>query len=105
MRNRHNRMPADQPAIRMHPAHQAPQYQAKALPLPYRIPCMACRVLLPTVFLLTACMGRPMPDANVPPFAKLPFQKFSRQAVVAIALREWRLFGQTVPDPDAEAQR
>jgi hypothetical protein len=87
------------------PQHLAPQYLAKSLLLPYRIPCMACRVLLPTVFLLTACMGRPMPDANVPPFAKVPFEPFSRQAVVAIALREWRLFGQTVADPDAETQR
>jgi hypothetical protein len=46
-----------------------------------------------------------MPDAHVPPFAKIPFEPLSRQAVVAIALREWRLFGQTMADPDAEASR
>ncbi len=46
-----------------------------------------------------------MPDAHVPPFAKAPFEPFSREAVVAIALREWRLFGQNVADPDAEASR
>lgn len=46
-----------------------------------------------------------MPDAHVPPFAKVPFQPFSRAAVVAITLREWRLFGQRVADPDAEASR
>jgi hypothetical protein len=57
------------------------------------------------LFLLTACMGSPMPDAHVPPFAKLPYQPFSRQAVVAIALREWRLFGQNVANPDADATR
>jgi hypothetical protein len=46
-----------------------------------------------------------MPDAHVPPFAKVPFQPFSRQAVVAVALREWRLFGQNIANPDAEATR
>ncbi len=57
------------------------------------------------LFLLTACLGRPMPDAHVPPFAKVPFETFSREAVVAIALREWRLFGQHMADPDAEPMR
>jgi hypothetical protein len=55
--------------------------------------------------LLAACTGKPMPDAHVPPFAKVPFERFSRQAIVAVALREWRLFGQTVADPEAEASR
>jgi hypothetical protein len=50
-------------------------------------------------------MGKPMPDAHVPPFAKIPFEAFSRQAVVAVALREWRLFGQPVADPEADAVR
>jgi Uncharacterized protein conserved in bacteria (DUF2272) len=57
------------------------------------------------LFLLTACMGSPMPDAHVPPFAKVPFEPFSREAVVAIALREWRSFGQNVADPEADATR
>jgi hypothetical protein len=61
-------------------------------------------VILP-LLLLVACMGPEMPDAHVPPFAKVPFQAFSRSAVVAVALREWRLFGQTVADPEAEASR
>lgn len=39
---------------------------------------------------LTACTA---PDAHVPPFARVPYQAFSRQAVVAVTLREWRLFG------------
>jgi Uncharacterized protein conserved in bacteria (DUF2272) len=46
-----------------------------------------------------------MPDAHVPPFAKTPFEPFSREAVVAIAMREWRLFGSNVADPDAETTR
>jgi hypothetical protein len=58
-----------------------------------------------TLFLLAACSGGPMQDAHVPPFAKVPYEPFSRQAVVAVALREWRLFGQTVADPDGEATR
>ncbi len=46
-----------------------------------------------------------MPDAHVPPFAKVPFETFSREAVVAIALREWRLFGQNIADPVADVTR
>jgi hypothetical protein len=46
-----------------------------------------------------------MSDAHIPPFAKTPYQPFSRQSVVAIALREWRLFGRNVADPDAEETR
>ena len=37
-------------------------------------------------------------DTHVPPFARKPYEPFSRQAVVAIALREWRAFGSPV-DP------
>jgi Uncharacterized protein conserved in bacteria (DUF2272) len=36
--------------------------------------------------------------SHVPPFAREPYQPFSRESVVAIALREWRLFGQPVDD-------
>jgi hypothetical protein len=82
-----------------------PDSRSRGLLLQVSISSTGRRVLLPTLFLLTACMGKPMPDAHVPPFAKVPFQQFSRQAVVAIALREWRLFGQTVADPEAEAVR
>jgi hypothetical protein len=62
-------------------------------------------LLILPLFLLVSCKGSPMPDAYVPPFAKVPYAIFSRQAVVAIALREWRLFGQNVADPDADATR
>jgi hypothetical protein len=57
------------------------------------------------LFLLVACMGSPMPDAHVPPFAKVPYEPLTRKAVVAVALREWRLFGQRVADPEADAAR
>ncbi len=46
-----------------------------------------------------------MPDAHIPPFARVPFEPFTREAVVAIALREWRLFGQNIADPAADATR
>jgi hypothetical protein len=62
-------------------------------------------LLILPLFLLAACMGSPMPDVHVPPFAKMPFEPFSREAVVALALREWRLFGQNVGDPEGEAFR
>ena len=47
---------------------------------------------------LSACAPPPSADAHVPPFARIPYEPFSRDAVVAIALREWRLFGSPVDD-------
>lgn len=41
---------------------------------------------------------KPPADTHIPDFAKKPYASFSRHAVVAIALREWRLFGQRVND-------
>lgn len=35
---------------------------------------------------------------HVPPFARVPYEPFSRKTVVAIALREWRLFGSPIDD-------
>jgi hypothetical protein len=55
---------------------------------------------LPGLVLLTACASAP--DAHVPPFARVPYEPMSRQAVVAIALREWRLFGSPVEDMAAD---
>jgi hypothetical protein len=40
------------------------------------------------------------PDAHVPPFATRPYEAISRRSVVAIALREWRLFGLRVQDSE-----
>jgi hypothetical protein len=50
---------------------------------------------------LLALAGCAVPDAQVPPFARVPYEAFSRDSVVAIALREWRLFGQIVDDDEA----
>ena len=37
-------------------------------------------------------------DAHVPDYAKLPYEPFSRENAVAIALREWRAWGMPVDD-------
>jgi len=52
---------------------------------------------LAALVLLAACSP---PDAHVPPFARVPYQTFSAETVVAVALREWRLFGSRDYDPD-----
>jgi hypothetical protein len=41
-------------------------------------------------------------DAHIPAFARWPYQRFSREAAVQIALREWRAFGQPVVLPHSE---
>jgi hypothetical protein len=60
---------------------------------------------------LSACVA---PDAHVPPFARAPYQPFSRAAALAIARDEWRLWGSRVdddpsayapPDPEAIPER
>src|SRR5580704_16169011 len=38
--------------------------------------------------------------SHIPPFARIPYEPFSRAAAVAIAQREWRLFGSSVNDDD-----
>jgi uncharacterized protein DUF2272 len=52
---------------------------------------------------LVACAGPSAPrttpvNEHIPPFARVPYEPLSRNAVVAIALREWRLFGSPVDD-------
>ena len=42
------------------------------------------------------------PDEHVPDFATRNFAPFTRQNAIAIALREWRLFGNPVDDDDPE---
>ncbi len=76
---------------------------------------------------LAACLAAALPAAcatppprpevtqRAPPFATRPYEPFSRAAAIAIALREWRLFGQAIdddppgthppPDPDAKPER
>jgi hypothetical protein len=63
------------------------------------------KALLPAVILLSACAAPLAPDAHVPPFARVPFEPISRETVVAIALREWRLFGSPVDDDQSSAYR
>jgi hypothetical protein len=41
-------------------------------------------------------------DAHIPPFARWPYQRFSREAAVQIALREWRAFGKPLVLPNTE---
>ena len=45
-----------------------------------------------------ARLAQGLSDQNVPDFAKVPFEPFSRANAVAIALREWRAFGNQVDD-------
>ncbi len=40
--------------------------------------------------------------AHIPPFARVPYEPFSRQAAVQIALGEWRAFRQPVVYPNVE---
>jgi hypothetical protein len=72
------------------------------------------RLALPVALILAACAPPPsapapvLPppaaatDAHIPPFARWPYQAFSREAAVQIALREWRAFGQQVVFPNIE---
>jgi hypothetical protein len=47
------------------------------------------------IFCLVSCE---VPDGHVPPFARVPYQPFSRAAAVAVALDEWRLWGSLIDD-------
>ena len=53
---------------------------------------------------LSACATPP--ESHIPDFARRPYEAFSRQAAVSIAIREWRAFGQpvaeTMPIADSE---
>ncbi|HKM63911.1 MAG TPA: DUF2272 domain-containing protein [Acidisphaera sp.] len=69
------------------------------------LPRVRALLVLALALILCACAATtPTPayhvpsGAQVPPFAKKPFEPLRREAVVAIALREWRLFGQPVDD-------
>jgi hypothetical protein len=54
---------------------------------------------VPGAALLVLCLAScEAPDAHVPPFARVPYQPFSRAAAVAIAVNEWRLWGSRVDD-------
>ena len=51
--------------------------------------------LVAALIALPACTA---PDTHVPPFAREPYAPFSRQAAIAIATAQWRLFGSPVDD-------
>jgi hypothetical protein len=57
-------------------------------------------VLLLLLSALAACgpTKAPTVDEHIPAFAAKPYEPFNRQDAVAIALREWRVFGQPVDD-------
>ncbi len=69
-------------------------------------------IALTGVLLLAACATKRPPTVagvsgpsgviratpNVPDFASKPYEPFSREAAIAIAMREWRVFGQPVDD-------
>jgi len=71
------------------------------------------RAALPLALLLASCAPAPpapgpLPpptavlDSHIPRFARWPYQAFSREAAIQIALREWRAFGQPVVFPNTE---
>jgi hypothetical protein len=89
----------------------------------FRRPGAACAWPLLLSLALAACAGpRPKPpgttprtqnplthgpavvDDHVPPFAAVPWERFSRAAAIAIAEREWRLFGQNIDDDPPETR-
>ncbi len=56
---------------------------------------------LSLALLLGACAPSP---SRVPPFAARPYEPFVRANAVAIALREWRLFGSLIDAPALEGR-
>jgi hypothetical protein len=56
-------------------------------------------LLLSLAFLLAACAASPR---RVPPFAATPYEPFVRANAVAIATREWRLFGSLIDEASLE---
>ena len=65
-------------------------------------PLIPGRFLSAFLAILLAGCATGAPDAHVPTFARKPYEPITRDAIVAIALREWRLFGS--PTEDAAAQ-
>jgi uncharacterized protein DUF2272 len=68
-----------------------------------------------SVLILAGCAAAPPPpqvrvpvapttalNAHIPPFARWPYEPFSREAAVQIALGEWRAFRQPIKYPNTE---
>jgi len=77
-----------------------------------RRPSLVAAVTLGGALVLAGCAESPevlaprpatLADAQVPPFARLPYEPFSRAAAVQIAFREWRAFGQKIAQPRIES--
>jgi hypothetical protein len=75
-----------------------------------------CGLAAITLLALTLLAGCTQPrDAHIPDFARRPYEPFSRDAAVAIAIREWRTFGApisqdspltvSVPEDEYSAER
>jgi hypothetical protein len=60
---------------------------------------MLPRIPILALALFVAACAAP---GRVPPFAAKPYEPFARADAVAIALREWRLFGSLIDDPALE---
>src|SRR6202140_3507528 len=60
---------------------------------------LARLLVLSLMLLLGACAAPPGP---VPPFAAKPYEPFVRANAVAIAQREWRLFGSLIDEASLE---
>jgi hypothetical protein len=58
----------------------------------------AAALLALALLALAGCAARPQ---AAPPFARERFEPLTREEVIAVALREWRLFGSLVREPDA----
>jgi hypothetical protein len=70
-----------------------------ARPRPPRLPGLALGLGL--LIALAACTTSPR-DVHIPDFAKRPYEPFARAAAIAIAEREWRLFGSPVREAAAD---
>ena len=70
--------------------------------LPLLLPVLACACAGPGVKTPSRTVGITLnpqvADAQVPDYAKLPYEPFGRENAVAVALREWRAWGMQVND-------
>ena len=62
------------------------------------------RILPPLSVLALVLTGCAAPDSHIPDFARRPYEPFSRQAAVSIAIREWRAFGEPIAETQPVAQ-